>query len=112
MSAWYVLSALGFYSVDPVSGTYVFGTPLFDHAVVDLGSDKHLILEAVRCSPHDLYIQRISLNGRPFERSWFHHREIVNGAHFIFTLGPEPNKAFGADAVNTPPGQNTWKAAT
>jgi putative alpha-1,2-mannosidase len=38
MSAWYVLSAFGFYSVDPVSGTYVFGTPLFDHAVVDLGS--------------------------------------------------------------------------
>ncbi len=50
MSAWYVLSALGFYSVDPVSGNYVFGTPLFDRAIVDVGNHKELVIEAKRSS--------------------------------------------------------------
>ncbi len=53
MSAWYVISSLGFYPVDPVSGNYVFGTPLFDHAEVELGGGKKLKIEAKRGSPGD-----------------------------------------------------------
>ena len=51
MSAWYVISALGFYAVDPVSGNYVFGTPLFDRAEVEMGGSKKLVVEAKRNSP-------------------------------------------------------------
>ncbi len=103
MSAWYVLSALGFYSVDPVSANYVFGTPLFDHAEVDLGDGKRLIVEARRRSPDDKYIQSVTFNGKPYEKLWFRHADIVNGATIVFSMASEPNKQFGAAEGATPP---------
>lgn len=103
MSAWYVLSALGFYAVDPVSANYVFGTPLFDHAEVDMGDGKRLIVEANRRSPEDRYIQSVTFNGKPYERLWFRHADIVNGAAIVFTMGTEPNKQFGAADGAAPP---------
>ena len=57
MSAWYVMSAMGFYAVDPISGNYVFGTPLFDKVVIDLGHGKEFVLQAERSSPTDKYIE-------------------------------------------------------
>lgn len=95
MSAWYVISALGFYAVDPVSGRYVFGSPLFDRAEVDMGSGKTLRIEAKRPSPGDQYIQSITFNGRTYEKSWFAHTDIANGATIIFKMGSTPNSAFG-----------------
>ena len=103
MSAWYVLSALGFYAVDPVSANYVFGTPLFDHAEVDMGDGKRLIVEARRRSPEDKYIQSVTFNGKPYEKLWFRHADIVNGATIVFTMSSEPNKQFGAAEGATPP---------
>jgi putative alpha-1,2-mannosidase len=63
MSAWYVMSAMGFYAVDPISGSYVFGTPLFDKVTIDLGQDRQFVVEADRSAPSDIYIQGIELNG-------------------------------------------------
>ncbi len=103
MSAWYVISALGFYAVDPVSGNYVFGTPLLDRAEVDLGDGKRLIVEAHRRSPEDKYIQSVTFNGKPYEKLWFHHADIVNGATIVFTMGSEPNKQFGVAEDTAPP---------
>ena len=103
MSAWYVISALGFYAVDPVSGNYVFGTPLFDRAEVDMGDGKRLIVEAKRRSPTDQYIQSVKFNGKPHEKVWFRHADIANGATIIFTMGSEPNKQFGAEESAAPP---------
>jgi predicted alpha-1,2-mannosidase len=103
MSAWYVLSALGFYAVDPVGANYVFGTPLFDHAEVDMGDGKRLIVEAHRRSPEDKYIQSVTFNGKPYERLWFRHADIVNGATIVFTMGSAPNKQFGTAEGATPP---------
>src|SRR5664279_5305288 len=79
MSAWYVMSALGFYAVDPVSGNYVFGTPLFDRVTVRLVNGKQLVVEAKRNSPEDLYIQSVTFNGKLFTKVWFNHQDIVNG---------------------------------
>ena len=87
MSAWYVISALGFYAVDPVSGNYVFGTPLFDRAEVELGSGKKLVVEAKRNSPGDQYIQSVTFNGKAYEKLWFRHADIANGATIVFTMG-------------------------
>jgi predicted alpha-1,2-mannosidase len=103
MSAWYVISALGFYAVDPVSGNYVFGTPLFDRAEVDMGDGKRLIVEAKRRSPTDQYIQSVTFNGKPHERVWYRHADIANGATIVFTMGSEPNKQFGAEESAAPP---------
>lgn len=103
MSAWYIISALGFYSVDPVSGHYVFGTPLFDRATVKLAGNKQLILEAKRNSPEDQYIQSVTFNGKEYKKSWFSHADILEGGKFVFTMGSQPNPAFGADESEVPP---------
>ena len=80
MSAWYIMSAMGFYPVDPVSGNYIFGSPLFDQVKIQLGGDKQLELVAHRSKPTDKYIQSVTFNGKPYTRSWFNHRDIVDGA--------------------------------
>jgi len=103
MSAWYVISALGFYAVDPVSGNYVFGTPLFDRAEVDLGKGKILKIRAKRASPKDAYIQSISFNGKPHHKLWFSHAEISGGADIEFTMGSQPNPQFGSGEGAAPP---------
>ena len=103
MSAWYVVSALGFYSVDPVSGNYVFGTPLFDRARVRLASGKELVVETRRRSSDDTYIQSIMFNGKPYTKVWFNHSDISHGGHFLFTMSDHPNKEFGAGEEAAPP---------
>jgi len=102
MSAWYVISALGFYAVDPVSGNYVFGTPLFDSAEVALGNGKQLKVKATRNSPKDCYIQSVSLNGKAHKRLWFGHSEIADGGMIEFTMGSKPS-GFGTTEEALPP---------
>ena len=103
MSAWYVISALGFYAVDPVSGNYVFGTPLVDRAEIDLGQGKRLIINVRRSSPEDKYIASISLNGSSYNKIWFSHEDIANGAEIVLTVSNIPNTTFGVDPVSAPP---------
>lgn len=103
MSAWYVMSAMGFYSVDPVSGNYVFGTPLFDKVTVDLGQGKQFIVETKRSSPSDIYIQGIEINGRNYERIWFTHKDIAEGGTIVLKMSSQPERGFGSDPKLTPP---------
>jgi predicted alpha-1,2-mannosidase len=104
MSAWFMLSALGFYSVDPVSGVYVIGSPLFDSAVVQMGGGRELRIEVVRPSPDDVYVHAISLNGASLDRLWFRHSEIVMGGRLTFRMGPLPSPTFGVgDGAVVPP---------
>jgi predicted alpha-1,2-mannosidase len=103
ISAWYVISALGFYAVDPVSGNYVFGTPLFNRAVVEMGPGSTLTVEAKRKSPEDCYIQSVTFNGKPYHKLWFRHADIARGGTFVFQMGPRPNRQFGADGAAAPP---------
>jgi predicted alpha-1,2-mannosidase len=109
MSAWFVMSALGFYSVDPVSGNYVLGTPLVDSATIELAHGKKFIIKAQRSAPSDMYIQSVTLNGKPHTKSWFRHEDIVNGAELVIKLGSEPNKQFGSDPVDVPPSLNAFQ---
>ena len=103
MSAWFILSAMGFYSVDPVSGNYIFGTPLFDRVVMKLAGGKELEIVARRSSPTDQYIQSVRFNGRPYTRSWFNHRDVIHGAKIVFEMGSTPNLNFGSDPEDVPP---------
>jgi predicted alpha-1,2-mannosidase len=103
MSAWFILSALGFYPVDPVSGNYILGSPLFDHATVSLGNGHELVVDIERNDPGDQYIQAFTLNGRPQQRAWFQHSEIAQGGKLEFKMGPSPNPALGADPQWLPP---------
>ena len=103
MSAWYVMSALGFYAVNPASGNYVFGSPLFEKATVDLGQGRPLTVKVERRAASDKYIQSVSLNGRPHARVWFSHAEIAKGGELVFRMGSKPNTAFGASKSALPP---------
>jgi predicted alpha-1,2-mannosidase len=103
MSAWYVISALGFYAVDPASGNYVFGGPLFDRATLDLGNGKKLVIEAVNNGANKPYIQSITWNGQPYTKNWFSHAQIAQGGKFVIHMGEQPNEKFGAALADRPP---------
>jgi putative alpha-1,2-mannosidase len=81
---------------------YALGSPLFDRATVRLENGKTFTVEGVRKSPSGIYVQSATLNGRPLNRAWIRHSEIVNGGTLRFQLGPEPNKNWGAGGMPTP----------
>jgi len=103
MSAWFVLSALGFYAVDPVSGCYVVGSPLVDRATIRLGEGAQLEITVRRQHPEDCYMQSFALNGGRVDRAWFAHAEIARGGSLAFEMGPAPNPGFAATAEAMPP---------
>ncbi|MEO8727512.1 MAG: GH92 family glycosyl hydrolase [Acidobacteriaceae bacterium] len=103
MSAWYVISALGFYAVDPVSANYVIGTPLFDRAVVQVGEGRELVIVAKRKSPDDRYIQSVTLNGKPHDKVWLRHAGLAQGGKLVFEMGSTPNQAWASAEDAAPP---------
>ena len=103
MSAWFVLSALGFYPVDPVSAVYVLGSPLFDRASVKLGGGRMLTVEARGNAPDRPYVHAVRWNGRPWTRSWIDHATLVAGGTLVFEMTAQPNPAFGRAPADRPP---------
>lgn len=103
MSAWFVMSAMGLYAVDPVSGNYVFGTPLFDRAVINVGGGRELVIEAKRKSPEEKFIKAITVNGQKHDQLWIAHADIAKGAKIVFTMSSEPNHELGTSEASAPP---------
>jgi predicted alpha-1,2-mannosidase len=103
MSAWYVMSAMGFYAVNPASGNYVFGSPLFDRVAVDVGQGKQFIVEAERVHSTDPYIQGVRKNGEEFKRIWFIHGDVTAGSRFVLRMSDQPAHAFASDPSLAPP---------
>ncbi|MGI4981011.1 MAG: GH92 family glycosyl hydrolase [Janthinobacterium lividum] len=103
MSAWFLMSSMGLYAVDPVSATYVLTPPLFDSVRVRLGSGKELSIETRRKNRDDKYLQSVTLNGKPLDRLWVEHATLVRGAKLVYTLGPDPNRSLGVDERFMPP---------
>ena len=106
MSAWYVFTALGFYPVDPTSGTYVLGSPLVNEATLNL-DPKHykgheFTVVAENNSPDNMYIQSATLNGKPLTRSYITQDEIAAGGKLVLEMGSKPNKEFGAAPTDRP----------
>jgi predicted alpha-1,2-mannosidase len=102
MSAWFILSALGFYPVDPVSAVYVLGSPLFDAATVKLGSGRILRVRATGNGPACPYVQSVRWNGRPWTRNWIAHADLAKGGELVFAMGPSPSR-FGTAPEDRPP---------
>ena len=98
LSSWYVFSALGFYPVAPGSDIYAIGSPLFIEAKIKLSppyKGKEFIIKADNVSAKNIYIQSAKLNGKPLNKPFLKHSDIVNGGTLIFEMGPEPNKEWG-----------------
>ena len=102
MSAWYILSSMGFYPVNPSNGAYVFGSPLFDEVVLDIPGQKQFKISAKNNSDKNIYIQSVSLNGEEHKYSYITHKEILKGGELEFTMGPKPNKDFGKEKKYRP----------
>lgn len=88
MSAWYILSALGFYPVEPAGGKYVLGSPLFDKAVLHVAGGTFTII-AHDNSARNRYIQKVRLNGKPYHQSWIDHRDIAAGGILELEMGDQ-----------------------
>lgn len=86
MSAWYVLSSLGIYQVEPAGGRYMFGSPLFDKAVVNVGQGKTFTIIAHNNSAKNVYVQQIKLNGRPYKKLYIDYKDIVSGGTLEFFM--------------------------
>ena len=91
MSAWYILSSIGFYPVFTASGDYVIGSPLFDKATIQLENGKQFIVEAQNNSSENIYIQSIELNGKKHDANVITHQDIVNGGVLKIQMGNKPN---------------------
>ena len=102
MSAWYVLSAMGFYSVTPGMDYYVIGSPLFDRVVIRLENGKSFEIMAKNNGPDRPYIQSATLNGMTFSKSFLRHADIMAGGKMVFEMGRQPNRRWGADEADRP----------
>lgn len=87
MSAWYLLSSLGFYQVEPASGRFWFGTPAFEEAEVDVPGGKFTV-KANNLSDTNRYIRSATLNGKKLDRMYVTHPEIIGGGELVFEMGP------------------------
>ncbi|GAA5484297.1 GH92 family glycosyl hydrolase [Haloferula sargassicola] len=101
MSAWYVFSSLGIYPVNPASGVYMIGSPMFEKSSMKLGNGKTFTVIASGNSKENVYIQEAMLDGKPLDRTWITQKELSAGGTLAFRMGPEPNKEWGVG--KTPP---------
>ena len=90
MSAWYVFSAMGFYPVNPVSGKYEIGTPLFPEMQLHLANSKTFTVLAPNVNKKNIYIQSTKVNGHPYDKTYITHEQIMSGATVEFEMGSTP----------------------
>lgn len=92
MSAWYILSSVGLYQVDPVGGRFVIGSPLFDKATVNVGAGKTFTVVAKNNSDRNIYVQSARLNGKALKNSYVDFNDIRHGGTLELVMGPKPSK--------------------
>lgn len=101
-SAWYVMSALGFYSVCPASDQYVLGAPLFKKAKVNLENGKTIELSAPANSDENRYVQSLKVNGKAYDKNYFTHDQLLRGVKLQYQMSNKPNKNRGIQASAYP----------
>ena len=110
MGAWYVMSAMGLFQMDggcAARPIYEIGSPIFDRIVIRLDPKYYkggqFVIEARNNSPENVYIQSATLDGKPLNRPWFPHADLVDGGSLILEMGPEPNTKWGSAPGAAPP---------
>lgn len=101
MSSWYVLSAMGFYPVNPALGIYVLGSPAFDRVTLRTHEGKRFTVIAENNSEENIYIQSAELDGRPYPYSYIRHADLLRGGTLRLKMGPKPSD-FGSDPQHRP----------
>jgi len=95
MSAWYVFSSMGLYPMNPASGEYEIGSPIFDKTTIKLPDGKTFVIEAENVSNQHFYIQSATLNGVDFNQTSISHQQIMQGGVLHVVMGSSPNKNWG-----------------
>lgn len=98
MSAWYIMSAMGFYEVEPASARYWFGSSLFDRAELTVKGGK-FVIETVNNSDTNIYIKSIKLNGKPYELPYINHSDIAKGGTLTIEMSDTPTVWYDADVI-------------
>jgi predicted alpha-1,2-mannosidase len=102
MSAWYFFTALGFYPVAPASNQYVIGRPFVRRAVLHLPNGKTFTVIADHLDDAHPYVGSVSLDGKPLQRVWIGHDQIMAGGELHFTMAAQPNKQWGTQPQDRP----------
>jgi len=97
MSAWYILSAIGFYPVNPCGGVYMLGSPLVERAEIPLPGGKKFTISVMNQSPENIYIQSVALNGKPYNKCFIEHATIMQGGKMEIVLGKSPKQGWGQE---------------
>ncbi len=97
MSAWYVLSSLGFYSVTPGSPYYVISSPAFEKAILNLDNGNKFTIKAKNASKENIYFSSLTLNGKAYPYSYLKHEDILKGGELVFEMTNKPNKQWAVD---------------
>lgn len=95
MSAWLVMSAMGFYPVTPGNPEYIIGTPWFPKVKINLENGKSFTIEAKNLSKRGMYIKSATLNGKAYNKSFISHKEIMEGGSIVFQMSGKPEKSWG-----------------
>jgi len=90
MSAWYVMAAAGLYPVAPASCTYVIGSPVFDRIDFATATGRTFTVKAVDNSPANVYVRCAQLNGKPLNRAWITHDEVMAGGTLTLSMSATP----------------------
>lgn len=101
-SSWFVISAMGLYSVCPGTDQYVIGSPMFPKMTVNLENGKKLVIEAENNSLENRYIQSAELNGVPFTRTWLTYDELMNGGVIKYKMGNTHDSGWGTKLSDRP----------
>lgn len=102
MSAWYVLSALGIYQVNPSNGLFVLGSPIMDDAVLNLDNGKKFHFKMINNSDENKYIQSATINGHAYTKTYILYHDIMSGGEMTITMGPNPSKTWGTNKDSWP----------
>jgi putative alpha-1,2-mannosidase len=94
---------IGFYPVCPGMPYYVIGSPMFEEVSIQVENNKLFTIRTINNSDKNIYIQSARLNGKPFDRSFIWHEEIVKGGELVFVMGDQPNKVWATGIESIPP---------
>lgn len=95
MSAWYVLSSMGLYPLNPALAEYEIGSPVFERSTLNLPNGKTFSIVAENTSDENIYIQSATLNDKEFDQTSITHQQILNGGELHLVMGAQPNKSWG-----------------
>jgi predicted alpha-1,2-mannosidase len=101
-SAWYVFSAMGFYTVCPGTDEYALGSPIFKNIRIRLDNGKTLNIKSINNNKENRYVKSVKLNGKNHSKNYFTHQELTNGANIIFDMSQLPNKNRGIHEEDFP----------